>query len=132
MDYSFFCTGHENILALHKTTIEFTKESNLTKNGDCIIGVNSDFECKKLIGFISANKGKRITAEIIVGKISDSFAFSLNPGFLDKHEIVIRKTDFLSARTLGICSNKSAVDINREIINEIKDENKKMKVVFRG
>ena len=32
-------TGHKNILSLHKKTIEITKDSQLTVNGDCIVGV---------------------------------------------------------------------------------------------
>jgi len=34
--------GHKNILSLHKKTIEITKESELTINGDCIIGTSAD------------------------------------------------------------------------------------------
>ena len=37
--------GHENILSLHKKTIEITKDSQLTVNGDCIIGVGSNLAC---------------------------------------------------------------------------------------
>jgi len=38
-------SGHKNILSLHKKTIEITKESQLTINGDCIIGTNSSLAC---------------------------------------------------------------------------------------
>ena len=34
--------GHENIQALHPTTLMLTKEKNLSKNGDCIIAVRAD------------------------------------------------------------------------------------------
>ena len=37
-----FGYGHENIRATHKTTLEFTKDKNLTRNGDCIIAVAAD------------------------------------------------------------------------------------------
>ena len=37
--------GHKNILSLHKKTIEITKDSQLTVNGDCIIGVGSNLAC---------------------------------------------------------------------------------------
>ncbi len=37
--------GHENILSTHRTTIEITKDKNLTKKGDCIIGVNASKAC---------------------------------------------------------------------------------------
>jgi hypothetical protein len=34
-----FAQGHENILATHKTTLEFTKDKRLSKKGDCIVAV---------------------------------------------------------------------------------------------
>ena len=37
--------GHKNILSLHEKTIEITKESELTTNGDCIIGVGANISC---------------------------------------------------------------------------------------
>ena len=40
----FSARGHENIRGVHKTTFEFTKEKELTLKGDCIIGVNADFD----------------------------------------------------------------------------------------
>ena len=40
--------GHKNILSLHKKTIEITKDSQLTVNGDCIVGVNSSLACLDL------------------------------------------------------------------------------------
>ena len=32
--------GHKNILSLHEKTIEITKDSELTTNGDCIVDVS--------------------------------------------------------------------------------------------
>ena len=40
--------GHKNVLSLHARTIEVTKDSNLTKNGDCIIGVSANKACNDL------------------------------------------------------------------------------------
>ena len=37
--------GHKNILSLHEKTIEITKDTELTVNGDCIIGTNSNLAC---------------------------------------------------------------------------------------
>ena len=37
--------GHKNILSLHEKTIEITKDSELTTNGDCIVGVGADISC---------------------------------------------------------------------------------------
>ena len=131
MKFEFICYGHENILSLHRNTIEFTKDSSLTKNGDCILGVNADFDYSRLKEFMDKAKDKEIGCEISVEDIKDQFSFFLNPDFSDKEEIVIRKTDFKSDRTLGINADKAAKDIKRELIDEIKDKNIKIKVVFR-
>ena len=40
--------GHKNIVSLHARTIEITKDSYLTKNGDCIVGVSANKACKDL------------------------------------------------------------------------------------
>ena len=34
--------GHRNILSLHEKTIEITKDSELTTNGDCIVGIGAN------------------------------------------------------------------------------------------
>ena len=41
--YNFTVRGHNNVLALHKNTVEFTKDKELTLNGDCILGVDANF-----------------------------------------------------------------------------------------
>lgn len=130
MPFTFHCFGHKNILALHRNTIEFTKESHLTKNGDCILGVKADFDFKELIEFIKKSKGKKIKAKIIVGDYKDEFSFFPNPSFSHPEEMVIRKTDFKSERTLGILCDKSAKDIKREIINKMKEHKTKMEVIY--
>ena len=68
MKYSFTCCGHENITCRHKTTLEFTKDSELSLKGDCIIGVKADFSLKGIKSFIKSlgnNKKITITVETI-------------------------------------------------------------------
>ena len=40
--------GHQNILSTYSTTIEITKESELTAAGDCIIAVGASAACSDL------------------------------------------------------------------------------------
>jgi hypothetical protein len=44
--------GHKNVLATHKTTLEFTKDDYLTKKGDCILAINLDKIPKAMQGKI--------------------------------------------------------------------------------
>jgi len=41
----------------------------------------------------------------------------------DPHELVIRKSSYISARTAAIRSTASAADIPRNIVKELKQEN---------
>jgi len=128
--FEFLCYGHENILGTHKNTLEFTKEDFLTKNGDCIVGINADYNIKLLKEFIKNNKDKKIRCDLLIDNKKDSFEFFLNPDFCDEHEIVIRIGEFLSKRTIGIRATKSAKNIDRNLIEDLKNKNAKMQVYF--
>ncbi|MBR9690110.1 DUF371 domain-containing protein [Candidatus Woesearchaeota archaeon] len=117
--------GHKNVLCLHKNTIEFTKEKELTKNGDCILGVSSDFKFDKKI-----LSSKKIKVTITSDGATDSFEADVNPDFDDDKEIVFRKSYFVSKRTLGLNSTKAAIDIDRRIVDKLKDEKNFAKVII--
>ena len=128
MIFTVYC--HENILCTHKNTLEFTKDSELSKNGDCILGVRADFdyfELKKIV-----KKYSKIQIKISVEDISETINCEINKDFDDKHEIVIRRSDFNSKRTLGVRADKVAVDINRKIVEKLKKPGKKAQVEIIG
>ncbi|MBW2977273.1 DUF371 domain-containing protein [Candidatus Woesearchaeota archaeon] len=121
----FFIFGHSNISAAHKTTLEFTKDKEVSKRGTCIVGVDADFyfsEIKKLL------KAKKIEIDIE----GDKVIADVNPDFNDKREIVVRRSDFKSERTLGINANKAAVDLKRSLIKKLQNENAKVKVKIKA
>lgn len=125
---SFNTFGHSNIRASHKNTIEFTREKALTPKGDCILGVDSGFDSKKIAEFI---KGKsKITVKITVDKLSDEFECIPNPKFRDKKEMVFRLGEFSSERTLGLRATKACRHIKREIAEKMKQPGKKMVVTI--
>lgn len=126
--YRFSARGHPNISGTHPSTVEFTKDADLTKKGDCIIGVDSDFDAAKLSGFLSNDK---LIMRIEADGLGDEVVFIPNHGFSDDSEIVIRKSDFESGRTLGIRSDKGAKDIDRELIERIKDPKTMISVTVR-
>ncbi|MFQ5475061.1 MAG: HAD-IA family hydrolase [Candidatus Nanoarchaeia archaeon] len=118
----FSVIGHPNILATHTGTLEFTKDDDMSENGDCIIGVSADFSVSELKKLVRRYKVLKCTVK--AGIISDSFFFSANKGFSDKEEIVIRRSGYLSERTLGIRTEKAAIDIDRRLINRLKNKTK--------
>ncbi|MDO8480245.1 MAG: DUF371 domain-containing protein [Nanoarchaeota archaeon] len=121
MDYSFTCHGHRNVRSTHPTTLEFTKDKELTETGDCILGVSADFEYFKLREMLIAGKGRKFVFTLKVNDAACQMQCVPNPEFGDPHEIVLRKGDYLSARTLGTFCTKTARDIPREISNVMKD-----------
>ncbi len=136
MEYHFTAFGHPNIRATHKTTLEFTKDTNLTLEGDCIMGVKADFDCQKLREFIKACKGERMRMVIRVpfGKkvLEDTIEARPNTLFNDAHELVVRKTDFRSGRTLGMHANKAAFDVNRMVIEVLRDPEQRIDIILQN
>ncbi len=114
--YSFTIYGHRNITGKHKTTVEFTKEKELSKEGDCVIGINADFEVSRIKEFIKEMKNDGIIVEIIVGKDREIIKGVVNRGFNSEKEIVLRKSSYISDRTLMINADKGSKDVNRKII----------------
>ncbi|NHI93177.1 MAG: DUF371 domain-containing protein [Candidatus Lokiarchaeota archaeon] len=130
----FYVTGHSNVLGTHKTTLEFTKDESLTLKGDCILGIKAtktlpDFslELKNLI-----RSGKKIILKLNIDEIEDQIEGWGHAKLLlsDKHSMVIRKSSFICPRTIMIRANKSACDINREIVNKLKKSNSRMKITI--
>lgn len=117
---NFEAYGHKNVLSTHKSTVEFTKEDFLTLNGDCILGINANFEIPK-------NLQGKIKIEILVDDLKEEIIAEYNPEF-EADEMVIRKSTFLDKRTFAINSNKAAIDINRDIVNLLKNSKKRINI----
>ncbi|MFW9987484.1 MAG: DUF371 domain-containing protein, partial [Candidatus Odinarchaeota archaeon] len=102
--------GHKNILCTHSTTIEITKEKNLTKKGNCIIGINASKACFDLDPILKKNikKGNKIKIILKLGNLQDSFygLGNKNLRLLDKKDMVFRKSRFICDRTVLIDCTK--------------------------
>jgi hypothetical protein len=122
--------GHRNIQALHKSTLEVTKDEYLTLRGDCIIGVRADKACKDIDEKIKARlRMDEAIVKVIIAVNSLEFSFyakgSSKLPLSDHSSIVIRKSTYTCDRTLAIKSSAAAIDIPRYIIDLLKDENNK-------
>ena len=125
--------GHENVLSTHKTTIEITTEEELTKRGDCIIGVSADMGLADLgEAFKNAarDKNTKIAVTFKAGDITETVIGSGHPDltFAHKTDMVIRKSNFLCPRTLIINADKSAAELDRNLISALKNKNQKLTV----
>ncbi len=129
MKYTFNASGHVNIRGTHKTTLEITKDTHLTEEGDCIIAVNADFDYQKLKPFLHKEK---IEMRLNIGKIEDTVAATVNPDFSDGNELVIRLGDFNSKRTFAVHADKAAFHLKRELMNELKNPQAKLFITIES
>ena len=132
---SFFVYGHENVLSLHPTTLEFTKDSELTLKGDCILGVCAT---KSLCDFSDEFKKKirddkvKVSVEIEADGVTEIVAGFGHPDLTlsDFNEMVIRKSGFVCGRTLCVHADKAAADVDRRIVEHLKKPDSKAKVTI--
>ncbi len=119
--------GHENITAIHRTTLEITKESNLTPRGNCIIGIGANKSVRDLSDEIRERirSGKKIIIELILPDYNMNISFSAdgdkNLSLTHEKDVVVRKSSFKCDRTLCIRSTMAARDIDREFVELLKD-----------
>ncbi len=109
------------MLGKHKTTFEFTTDKELTLNGDCIVGVSSNFEFSELKKFVKDcnNKIKFIINDNLGNR--DEIVAVVNRNFCHETELVVRKSDYLDDRTFAIKADKAAFEINRKIIKSLEN-----------
>ena len=126
MRFEIQFSGHKNIRSNHKKTIEITKEADLTLKGDCIIGVCATSSCFDLPGSLKEKlqdpKSKvrfLIKVEehefIVEGRGHEDLTFS------HTEDIVIRKSDFVSPRTLAVNCDKASDLLPREMVTLLQD-----------
>ena len=118
--------GHPMVRATHRTTIEITTEGRLTERGDCIVGVLAEKGCAALDGRLKdalRRTGSRVAFRLVVEGKAFAFSAAGGPGLelSDLHEMVIRKSEFLSPRTLAIGSSAAAKDIPREMVDDLRN-----------
>ncbi|MGD0996005.1 MAG: DUF371 domain-containing protein [Candidatus Bathyarchaeia archaeon] len=131
--------GHENIQAIHPSTLMFTREKRLSKTGDCVVGVVAD----KAVADLNQEfkeKLKRPNAKLTIiieaGGLTEQINAFGSPKLILTHptDIVIRKSDYISDRTLAIHADKSANDLPRELREILKNPKQKVNItlVIRG
>ena len=132
MEYKFTAWGHENITGNHKRTLEFTKDNEVRIEGDCILGVSSNFSVYDLKDVIkeAIENNKKIKMMIKADDVSDEVVFEPNPDFNDENEIVIRKGDFSSERTFGVKADKACCDLKKELIEKLNDRDVKIDIII--
>jgi uncharacterized protein len=124
----FRAYGHPNMRSAHRLTFEFTKDRDLTPRGDCIIGVNSDFQLEKIRPLL---RFPRLKLTIRLGGEQKTVLAKTNPDFCSDHEIVVRRGVFISGRTLGTDADLVAKDF-QPWLPKLKDPNQEIIIELEG
>ncbi len=118
--------GHPNIQSSHPTTIMFTKERQVTKRGDCVVAVAADksvadlsAEFKSALRQPNAKLTIQLEVDGLVGIINAYGAPELALNHPD--DLVIRKSEFISDRTLAVKADKSSGDLSKAVIEKLKN-----------
>ena len=124
MNFKIMAKGHENVLSLHKSTFEITKDKDLSLAGDCIIGLDIDKSMEDFPDEFKeklANDDTKVIVELKTPNASDTIEGYGHHDLTLSHptDIVCRKSTFVCSRTLMIKSNKAAIDLNRDLIKEL-------------
>ena len=132
---TFWAFGHPNILAIHPTTFMFTKETCVSKRGDCIVAVATDRSLAELNNqFKDALKKPKAKVTIIIeaGDTKESITAAGSPNLILNHptDIVIRKSNYVCNRTLAVSAEKASIDLSRGLVEKLKDPKQRIKVTL--
>lgn len=118
--------GHPMVRSLHPTTIEITTDEKLTERGDCIVGVGATKGCEQLSETLkTALRSDRanVMIRVLVGEEVFGFTAEGDRGLelSHPHDMVIRKSRFVSGRTLAVGASAAARDIPRSIVSKLRN-----------
>jgi len=133
MNFRFYARGHPAVSSTHPTTLELTKEVDLSKNGDCIIAVGSSVGLRDLPETVK-NALSRDACRARLTLMLDLHRFVIEGrgahGLTFSHptDMVVRKSGFVSNRTLMVHANRAAADLPRALIELLQDPYRKLLV----
>lgn len=127
--------GHENVLSTHEMTLEVTKETHLTKRGDCIIAVKATKGLADLHPEFkdAARKGNaKMTITIEADDLKEVVHAKGSPHLLFSHptDLVVRKSDYICGRTLAIDADKAACDLSRQLVEKLRIPSQKVRITL--
>jgi len=128
-----YAHGHENVTSLNGMTLEVTKETHLTKRGDCIIALAADKGARDLspeFKKLAQNEKARITITIEADSETEVVRAFGHPqlSFTHPTDLVVRKSDYICNRTLAVHADKAAVDLKGTLVKKLQDPKQRVKV----
>jgi hypothetical protein len=125
--------GHENVISSHRTTLEITKDEEISKRADCIIGVNAD---KGLVDLSEEFKAKARDGSVLIvltistDGVEEKITGKGHSGLTFTHptDMVARKSEFICDRTIMIKADKSSKELKRDLVERLKNPGQRIDV----
>ncbi|MCK4424761.1 DUF371 domain-containing protein, partial [Candidatus Bathyarchaeota archaeon] len=130
-----FAYGHKNIQAAHVSTLEITKEAQLSKKGNCIVAVSADKAVADLSPEFTENLRKenvRMTMLIEAGEVAEVVNAFGSQRLILEHptDVVLRKSSYICSRTLAIRADKAACDLSRKLVKKLRNSEQNVKITL--
>ena len=127
--------GHENIQSTNRTTFEVTKETHLTKKGDCILAVGASkgaVDLSQRFKDLACSDNAKIVIELEVDGEKETVKGWGSSGLTLTHptDLVIRKSNFVCNRTLAIRADKTACSFSRRLVEKLQNPSQKVKITL--
>ena len=124
---TFTAYGNPNVTATHRTTIMTTKDTHLTKNGDCIAVIKAEKALADLSVELKEAARNHEAQISLLFKVNDLNFRTVGKGhprltYLHQHDIVARKSSYICNRTLMIGADMAACDIPPELVSQLQHE----------
>ena len=131
----FFAYGHENIQATHESTLEITKETKVSKKGNCIIAVSANKAVTDLSPGFKENlrlEDQKMSMLIEAGELVEVVNAFGSPRLIltDPTDMVMRKSSYICNRTLAIQADKAAFDLSRKLVQKLRNPMQKVKITL--
>lgn len=126
--------GSSRIKAVDTDCLIITKNSEIKKDENSVIAVNANKACRDLDEkFKQALKNsKKVEITIECGGMEDKIIAFGSPALKlsSKEDLLIRKDSTIDGRTLTILANKSANELNQDLIDELRKDESEIKITL--
>jgi hypothetical protein len=117
--------GHPQIRATHPTTLEITKEKDVTPRGDCIIATRASkgaVDLSPSFKQLAAQPSTQITMTLTVNGCTLHVIGRGDLGLTFTHptDLVARKSKYTCSRTLMVEADKAAADLPRSFVGVLR------------
>jgi hypothetical protein len=126
--------GHQDIRATDNTGFAIVKATSPEKYLKAIVAVKANKSCRDFDRKFknSLKTAKRVEITIQAGGYEDTIVAFGSPALTltSSEEIAIRKDDRIDRKTVAILANKSAAELNQDLVEKLRDPKTEIKIIL--